>query len=368
MRATPVEGGVRATPVEGGVRATPVEGGVRATVSVLITAHDAAATITQPLRALARQSIPPGLRLEVIVVDDRSTDGTFQQAAASAPPGSWLQRVESHHDVRRTSRVAALEMAAQAATGEMLLLLDADATPPPDWVADSCRALSDAALVSWPIAFRATNPSAEARFVAAMQTADNALYLGVCDVLSRLGLAAGCCFGAAAVRRELLERVGGFAALPFTLTEDLTFARAARRVGARMRVGRGTRVVVAGAATFDDFATRAVRAGTGGGLSALAAVLTLGVATLPLLVALAAFGLIGWPVVAMRWGAGAAFILHGLARARSLEAAWASLVLEPVAIIVAVCVWRRSRTTRTVAWGGVSYARVDALAREGKSA
>ncbi|MEP7384052.1 MAG: glycosyltransferase family 2 protein [Gemmatimonadota bacterium] len=341
---------------------------MRNTVSVLITAHDAAATITQPLRALARQSLRPGTRLEIVVVDDRSTDETLQLARAAAPPGTTFRRIDAHHDPRRTARVAALHCALEASTGDVVLVLDADATPPPEWVADSCRALASSPLVSWPIAFGAAAPTTEARLVAAMQTADNALYLGVCDVLARLGLAAGCCFGAAAVRRELLERVGGFAALPFTLTEDLAFARAAHRIGARMRVGRGTRVVVAGAATFHDFVTRAVRAGTGGGFSALAAVLTLGVATLPLLVALAAFGLVGWPVVAMRWGAGAAFTLHGLARARSLEAAWASLVLEPVAIVVAVCVWRRSRTTRAVAWGGVSYARVDALARGGDSA
>jgi hypothetical protein len=277
-------------------------------------------------------------------------------------------RIEAHGDPRRTARVAALDAGARVTSGALLLLLDADATPPPSWVGDMCGALASADLVSWPLAFRAAANTTQARVVAALQTADNALYLGVCDLLAVVGCAAGCCFGAAGVRREALDRLGGFGALPFTLTEDLALARAVHRIGGRLRVGHGTRVVVEGAPTLRDFVTRAVRAGTGGGPSVLAAVLAAGVATLPLLLLLAAFGVVGWPIVVARWGAGVAFVLLGLARARSLDAAWAALVLEPVAVLVAAAVWRRARANAGVVWGGVSYARVDALARRRESA
>lgn len=326
-------------------------------VSVLITAHDAARTIGDTLHALGRQVLPPHVRLEVVLVDDRSTDDTGGRACAVGLAGMTLVRRAAHHDPRRTARVAALAAAVRASTGSLLLVLDADAVVPAHWVSRMCRALATAELVAWPLAFRPAGPSREARLVAALQTADNALYLSACRLLSSVGLPAGCCFGAAGVRRDALARCGGFEALAFTLTEDLALARAVHGAGGRLAVGAGECAVVEGAPTLGAFLARAVRVGTGGGSSVLAALLGVGVATLPLAVLLAAVGLAGWPVAVARWLAGCGIIVVGLARARALGAAWVAPLLEPVAIVMALAVWRRARVERAVAWGGLTYAR-----------
>ncbi len=66
-------------------------------VSVLIPARDEAAVIARTLAALRRQ----GERLEVIVVDDQSTDGTREICAAlAAEPLERARRVASSRAVR----------------------------------------------------------------------------------------------------------------------------------------------------------------------------------------------------------------------------------------------------------------------------
>lgn len=101
------------------------------TLSVLIPARDEAATLPHLLAALARQRRPAD---EVIVVDDHSSDDTAavaRQAAAALPirviqppplPADWCGKTWAlHHGV-------------QASTGELLLFLDADTEPGPEFV------------------------------------------------------------------------------------------------------------------------------------------------------------------------------------------------------------------------------------------
>jgi glycosyltransferase involved in cell wall biosynthesis len=99
------------------------------TCSVLIPARNEAATLPHLLAALGRQRLRP---LEVIVIDDDSSDGTAasaRQAADNLPlrviqppplPAGWC------------GKTWALHQGVRASTGELLVFLDADTEPGPE--------------------------------------------------------------------------------------------------------------------------------------------------------------------------------------------------------------------------------------------
>jgi glycosyltransferase involved in cell wall biosynthesis len=93
-------------------------------VSVVIPAHDAAAFLEACLTHLGRSRTPP---LEVIVVDDGSTDGTADVARAH---GARLLQTGG-----RRGPAHARNLGSEAARGNVLLFLDADVCVRPDTVA-----------------------------------------------------------------------------------------------------------------------------------------------------------------------------------------------------------------------------------------
>jgi len=97
-------------------------------VSVLIPARNEALSLPRLLEALAQQSLQP---LEVIVIDDHSSDATAALAAAAGvtvlaseplPPG-WC------------GKTWALQQGAAASSGDLLVFLDADTEPSSNFLA-----------------------------------------------------------------------------------------------------------------------------------------------------------------------------------------------------------------------------------------
>jgi len=86
------------------------------TISVIIAAYNAEATLTETLDSVLGQTLPPG---EIIVVDDGSTDRTAEVAAAAS---------HSIRIIRQENKgaPAALNAGVRAATGDILGFVDAD--------------------------------------------------------------------------------------------------------------------------------------------------------------------------------------------------------------------------------------------------
>jgi glycosyltransferase involved in cell wall biosynthesis len=95
-------------------------------VSVVIPAHNEVPGIWDTVRAIRAQA-RPGIELEILVVDDASSDGTAEVAQAA---GARVIRLESGGNP-----AAARNRGAAEATGDPIVFLDADCVPAPGWLA-----------------------------------------------------------------------------------------------------------------------------------------------------------------------------------------------------------------------------------------
>ena len=207
-------------------------------VSVVIAARDEADAIETALRSVLALDAD----LEVIVVDDRSTDGTgdiLDRMARSEPhlrvvhvrelPAGWLGKTH------------ALHRGAEIATGELLLFTDADVVMHP-------RSLREAVAVMrrMRLDHLAVGPAVHARSVP-LQAAIAAfsVYFGIyarpwsaANPRSRHAIGVGA-FNL--VRTDMYRRIGGHTSIAMWPDDDMALARRLKAAGARTMpaFGRG---------------------------------------------------------------------------------------------------------------------------------
>lgn len=323
--------------------------------SVVITAHNAASGIADCLRSVAAQPEVAAGRVEIVLVDDRSTDGTSEAALATGVAALRLIRVDAPvAGSKLTTRQQALEIGFAEARGDIVLTVDADGIAAPGWLARMTAPVSAQAAdaVAGPVFFRARSG-----WLGVWQSTDVSYYLLVCKLLNRLGLASGVLFGNFAFRREWFARVGGFAGIGMTLTEDLAFSRALHRAGAQIAFIGNAPVEVEACPGWGVLVERAKRVSAGGS-SALATVL--GGWMLSFVVLLAAALAVGGGFATaffVRYLLGVAFAAISVARVRRFDLLPLSVLYEPLAIAIGAVVLVRVARDRKVEWGGMRYER-----------
>lgn len=242
-------------------------------VSVLIPARNEAAIIGATLEALLAQQYP---NLEILVLDDRSDDGTSQVVAAAArqhpqvrllcgcelPPG-W------------TGKNWACSQLGAAARGDLLVFTDADVRWQPGALCSLVATLTDLdadLLTVWPT--QITRSWGERLTVPLMALAVLA-YLPVRlaqEFYHPLAAAAnGQCM---AFRRPAYAAIGGHAAVRGAIVEDVQLAQRIKAAGLHLRMADGAglvqcRMYAGGRAAIDGY-TKNILAGHGNRLSLLA--------------------------------------------------------------------------------------------------
>src|SRR2546421_10104780 len=217
------------------------DAGPPAALSVVIPARDEGATIGRAVASLLSQDYP---KLEVITVDDRSTDSTAEQlrqiarsderlavfSVTELPPG-WLGK---NH---------ALSIGAARASGAWLLFTDADVVFAPRMLARAVVYAEREGLDHLTIAPLLVARSVLLRgFVAFFAYAFVALwgaYLAN-DPKSRRGVGIGA-FNL--VRRSAYERIGTMRALSLRPDDDIRLGRRLRGFGFRQRVLNGNELL-----------------------------------------------------------------------------------------------------------------------------
>ena len=320
-------------------------------ISIVITAHNEARGIGATLTALRRQTVPPS-DYEILLIDDRSTDGTADAARAAGHPSLIVHPAAPDPASPLTTRQQALDLGFRLARGDIVMTLDGDCVVAPRWIEAMAAPIRSgrAEAVAGPVGF-APVPG----LVSLWQNADTAYYFAVSALMARAGFAPGVFFGNFAFRRDLYATTGGFAATGFALTEDLAFARALHARGARFAFAT-TRADVAPCPDAAALVARTMRIARGP-VSALAAVLAL----IPLTLVLPALGALALGsgalalVAALRYALGAALIAAALWRHGRRDALAGALIYEPGAVALALAVAAARARGARLTWGGRGY-------------
>lgn len=121
-------------------------------VSVIVPARNEERQLGRTLDALLANPYP---NFEVLVVDDASTDGTGDVAAAFAARG----RVRVLRNRRRLGPTRGTNRASRETDAELLFFIDGDCTPAPDWIEQGARAFEDPAVCAVEGAIFYANPA-----------------------------------------------------------------------------------------------------------------------------------------------------------------------------------------------------------------
>jgi hopene-associated glycosyltransferase HpnB len=208
------------------LEADPAASNDLAGVTVLIPARDEAELIGRTIAALGLQ----GDKLEVVVVDDQSSDDTRGAAALAAAPGLSLRVVEGRALPEGwAGKLWALEQGLAAVERPHVLLLDADIELAPRLVPALLAKLraEDATLVSL-MAELKCETFWERLLSPAFVFFFKLLYPFAWsnDRTKATAAAAGGCM---LVRADTLRQIGGFAAIRGALIDDCTLAAALKR-------------------------------------------------------------------------------------------------------------------------------------------
>ncbi len=212
-------------------------------IVAVVPARNEAAVVGHAIRSLCEQRYAG--RFHIVLVDDGSDDGTAEAAmsagsggrltviAAQPLPPGWSGKLWAVSEGIRF---------AESLSPEQLLLTDADILHPPEQLRElTSRAAEGYDLVSFMATLRCRT-MAERALVPAFVFFFFLLYPPAW-VRSRGHSAAGAAGGCMLVRRSVLEKIGGIAAIREALIDDCTLAAAFKQAGSNVWLGLGRRTM-----------------------------------------------------------------------------------------------------------------------------
>ncbi|MFH0921918.1 MAG: glycosyltransferase [Fibrobacterota bacterium] len=202
-------------------------------ISVLVPARNEATALGPLLDALLRQDYPPD-QFEVIVVDDRSTDGTGRVAAEGGEDlvHFRLLRIEAlQHGLE--GKQNALEAGIRAARGRIIVQTDADCLPPPHFLSTYAAAFE--ANPGLAFAFGRTGMTPARGLLPSVQSADLLFLFFMAVLAEKAGHPLTCMGNNIAYLRERYLALGGYPALGPSRIEDYQLLTAFRGKGWEIR-------------------------------------------------------------------------------------------------------------------------------------
>jgi cellulose synthase/poly-beta-1,6-N-acetylglucosamine synthase-like glycosyltransferase/peptidoglycan/xylan/chitin deacetylase (PgdA/CDA1 family)/spore germination protein YaaH len=193
-------------------------------VSILVPAHEEEDAIAETVRAALASDYAP---LEVILVDDGSTDATAERALAAAAGDARLKLLRQPN----RGKAAALNLALAEAKGEIVVTIDADTAVEPDGVRRLVPHFADPTVGAVAGNVKVGNRDRWiTRWQALEYVTSQNLEKRAFDLLNCITVVPG---ALGAWRASVLREIGGLT--PDTVAEDADLTIAVRRRGSRIR-------------------------------------------------------------------------------------------------------------------------------------
>jgi 1,2-diacylglycerol 3-beta-glucosyltransferase len=210
----------------------PAEDRHRPTVSIIVAARNEEKHIVGCIASLLNLTYPRDL-LEIIIVDDRSTDATGALCARFTSENRHLRILSalpgSGHLRGKTNAVA---QGIQASRGEVILFTDADCRVPRGWVEGTVRHYADP-TVGVVAGFTFLRGSG---WFARMQALDWFVLFSAAAATTRMRFPTTAVGTNLSVSRKAYDDIGGYEKIPFSVTEDYALFHAVTGAGYRARI------------------------------------------------------------------------------------------------------------------------------------
>jgi len=189
--------------------------------TVLVCARDEEDNIERCMRSLACINYPED-RLEILIVDDKSTDRTPEILE------SWKKRMPNLTVLRTgeeimhmRGKVNALTQGMDVARGEFVMITDADSHVAPNWVKEYLKYYSDDTGMVASVTLLNVK-----YFLDGVQSIDWSYLLGIASACTNINIPLSVIGNNISVRRAAYEDVGGYRKIPFSVTEDYALFQA----------------------------------------------------------------------------------------------------------------------------------------------
>ena len=195
------------------------------TVSVIVAARNEEENILRCLLSLDKQIYPEG-KLEIIIVDDRSTDSTGKIIDDFIAGKERFKKLVTNKEIGNLKgKTNAIANAIEISKGDVILTTDADCEPVPDWVYTTASYYEkNVGMVNG-----FTTQEAKNSF-GGMQALDFIYLLTVASGTINLGYPISCIGNNMSYRKKAYLYIGGYESLPFSVTEDSNLLNAMDRL------------------------------------------------------------------------------------------------------------------------------------------
>ena len=190
-------------------------------VSVIAAARNEEHNIGACIESLTRLKYPKD-KLEIIIVDDNSTDATLNIIRSFADKHSHVRALNGKQTVGNLrGKANAIAQGIDGSSGEIILMTDADCVVPPTWVQTTVRHYTkDIGVVAGLTLLQPVG------WFAGMQSLDWAYILAVASAAMGLKNPLSCIGNNFSFRKKAYDEVGGYRGTKFSVTEDFALFKA----------------------------------------------------------------------------------------------------------------------------------------------